>query len=59
MRVPQQRDPVHRLEPLELGGERGVVGLPVQRDTARDFRGTMAKLIDYLGKYRLTVMVVL
>jgi len=28
-------------------------------DTARDFRGTMAKLIEYLGKYKLTVLIVL
>jgi ATP-binding cassette subfamily B protein len=27
-------------------------------DTARDFRGTMAKLVQYLGKYRLTVLIV-
>jgi ATP-binding cassette subfamily B protein len=28
-------------------------------DTARDFRGTMAKLVDYLGKYRWVVLVVI
>jgi len=28
-------------------------------DTARDFKGTMAKLVEYLGKYRVTVLIVL
>ncbi len=26
-------------------------------DTARDFRGTMARLIDYLGKYKATLLI--
>jgi len=28
-------------------------------DKARDFKGTMAKLVEYLGKYKVTVLVVL
>jgi len=28
-------------------------------DTARDFKGTMARLIDYLGRYRSTLLIVL
>ena len=28
-------------------------------DKARDFKGTMAKLVEYLGKYRVTVLIVL
>jgi len=28
-------------------------------DSARDFKGSMKKLIDYLGKYKLTVLIVM
>ena len=28
-------------------------------DKARDFKGTMAKLVEYLGKYKVTVLIVL
>ena len=34
-------------------------GAMMEGEKARDFRGTMAKLVQYLGRYRLMVMVVM
>jgi len=39
-------------------GHRGPMAM-MKGDTARDFKGTMAKLVEYLGKYRVTVLIVL
>jgi ATP-binding cassette subfamily B multidrug efflux pump len=41
--------------PMGRGGPMAMM----KGDTAQDFRGTMRKLIDYLGRYRWTVLVVL
>jgi len=38
-------------------GHRGPMAM-MKGDTARDFRGTMARLIDYLGKYKATLLIV-
>ena len=47
--------PGSRRGPMGHGGPMAMM----KGDTARDFRGTMAKLIEYLGKYKLTVLIVL
>lgn len=39
-------------------GHRGPMAM-MKGDTARDFKGTMAKLVEYLGKYRVMVLIVL
>lgn len=39
------------------GGPMGGMGMPGQK--ARDFRGTMSKLISYLREYRLSIIIVL
>jgi len=39
-------------------GHRGTMAM-MKGDTARDFKGTMARLIDYLGRYRSTLLIVL
>lgn len=39
-------------------GHRGPMAM-MKGDKARDFKGTMAKLVEYLGKYRVTVLIVL
>ena len=41
--------------PMGRGGHMAMM----KGEKARDFRGTMVKLVDYLGEYRLTVLVVL
>ncbi len=46
---PARRGPIGRGGPMAM----------MKGDTARDFRGTMKKLIGYLGKYRATVLVVM
>lgn len=48
--------PGSRRGPMGRGGH---MAMMMKGDTARDFRGTMAKLVDYLGRYRLTVLIVL
>ncbi len=40
--------------PLGRGGPMAMM----KGDKARDFKGTMAKLVEYLGKYKLTVLIV-
>jgi ATP-binding cassette subfamily B multidrug efflux pump len=42
--------------PLGRGGPMGMMGGDAK---VQDFKGTMVKLIDYLGKYRVAVLVVL
>jgi ATP-binding cassette subfamily B multidrug efflux pump len=37
----------------------GPMGAMMKGDKARDFKGTMLKLIQYLGKYRIAVLVVM
>ena len=41
------------------GSGRGGPMAMMKGDTARDFRGTMRKLIEYLGRYQLTILVAL
>ncbi len=41
--------------PMGRGGPMAMM----KGDKARDFKGTMAKLVEYLGKYRVTVLIVL
>ncbi len=41
--------------PMGRGGPMAMM----KGDKARDFKGTMAKLVEYLGKYKVTVLVVL
>ena len=41
--------------PMGRGGHMAMM----KGEKARDFRGTMVKLVDYLGEYRLTVLIVL
>ncbi len=41
--------------PLGRGGPMAMM----KGDKARDFRGTMAKLVEYLGKYKVAVLIVL
>ena len=40
-------------------GHRGPMAMMMKGDKARDFKGTMAKLVEYLGKYKVTVLIVL
>jgi len=47
--------PGRRRGPMGHGGPMAMM----KGDRAHDFRGTMAKLVQYLGKYRLAVMIVL
>jgi len=35
------------------------MAMMMKGDKARDFKGTMAKLVEYLGKYKVTVLIVL
>jgi len=46
---PARRGPIARGGPMAM----------MKGDTARDFMGTMKKLVGYLGKYRATVLVVM
>jgi ATP-binding cassette subfamily B multidrug efflux pump len=46
---PRRRSPMGRHGPMAMMGG----------DKARDFRGTMAKLIEYLGSYRISIAVVM
>lgn len=39
-----------------MGGGHPMMGAPVAK--ARDFKGTMRKLVEYLGEYRLSILVV-
>ncbi|MFH1926810.1 MAG: ABC transporter ATP-binding protein [Chloroflexota bacterium] len=43
-----------RSGPMGHGGPMAMM----KGDTARDFRGTMARLMDYLGKYKVTLLIV-
>lgn len=46
---PQRRQP----------GPGGHMAAMMKGDKARDFKGTMKKLIEYLGKYKLTIVIVM
>jgi ATP-binding cassette subfamily B multidrug efflux pump len=53
-RPQQQRGPVGRGGPMG----HGPMGAMMPGAKARNFKGTMAKLIQYLGKYRLSILIV-
>ncbi len=42
-----------------FGGHRGPMGAMMAGEKARDFKGTMVKLVHYLGRYRMTVLIAL
>jgi ATP-binding cassette subfamily B protein len=44
--------------PMRRGGPGGHMGAMMKGDKARDFKGTMRKLIDYLGSYNVGILVV-
>ena len=45
--------------PQRRGGPGGHMAAMMKGDKARDFKGTMKKLIEYLGKYKLTIVIVM
>ena len=45
--------------PVRRGGPGGHMGAMMKGDKARDFKGTMAKLLDYLGAYKIGILVVM
>ncbi|MGD8794431.1 MAG: ABC transporter transmembrane domain-containing protein, partial [Anaerolineae bacterium] len=47
--------PGRRRGPMGRGGHMSMM----KGDTARDFRGTMIKLVDYLGRYKWLVLIVM
>jgi len=44
--------------PMRRGGPGSHMGAMMKGDKARDFKGTMKKLIDYLGSYNIGILVV-
>jgi ATP-binding cassette, subfamily B, multidrug efflux pump len=48
--------PQNRPRPGRMGGPMGAM---MKGDKARNFKGTMLKLIQYLGKYRVSVLIVI
>ncbi|MBX3063570.1 MAG: ABC transporter ATP-binding protein [Anaerolineae bacterium] len=40
-------------------GRPGGPGIQMHSEKARDFRGTMAKLVNYIGEYKFSIMIVL
>jgi len=59
--TPPRADPIGRPRPFggrgPFGGPRHIAMGPVEK--ARDFRGTLRKLIAYLGPYRISILIVL
>jgi ATP-binding cassette, subfamily B, multidrug efflux pump len=54
-KAPAGQRPPARRGPLMHGGPMGMM----KGEKARDFKGTMAKLLQYLGKYKLSISVVM
>jgi len=44
---------------MRRGGPGGHMGAMMKGDKARDFKGTMGKLLDYLGSYKIGILVVM
>ena len=60
--TPKQRrsgGPMRRGGPGGPGGPGGHMGAMMKGDKARDFKGTMAKLLDYLGSYKIGILIVM
>ena len=51
-----RRGPMRRRGPM---GGHGPMGMMMRGQKAHDFRGTMIKLIQYLGAYRISVVIVM
>ena len=55
--TPNSQRPTNRPGPMG-GGRHGPMAM-MKGDKAKDFKGTMGKLIEYLGFYKFTIMVVM
>lgn len=49
----------NRNQGQQRGGPMGGGGIQIQGEKARDFRGTMKKLVAYIGAYKISIAVVL
>ena len=55
----QSNNPRPGRGPMGRGGGMGHMGGMMQGEKAHDFKGTMTKLIQYLGAYRVSILIVL